>query len=65
MSLSLLQAVTAINDASTIITALSPLVRQAMSNGQTEITDEQVAEARSRLEGSIEALDAAIEKARQ
>lgn len=65
MSLSLLAAVTAINDASTIITALSPLVRQAMENGEVEITDEQVAEARARLSGSIEALDAAIEKARQ
>lgn len=64
MSISLLAAVTAINDANTIITALAPLVRQAMANGETEITDEQVAAARARLDGSIEALDAAIEKAR-
>jgi hypothetical protein len=65
MSISLLAAVTAINDASMVITALSPLVRQAMANGDTEISDEQVAAARAKLDGSIDALDAAIAKARQ
>lgn len=65
MSLSLLSAITAINDAAMVINALSPLVRQAMANGDTEITDEQVAAARARLDGNIDALDAAIAKARE
>jgi hypothetical protein len=64
MSLSLLAAVTTINDATTIIAALSPLVQQAMKNGQAEISDEDVAASAARLDASIEALDSAIEAAR-
>lgn len=64
MSLTTLAAVSAINDAMTIVTALSPLVQRAMANGQTEISDEDVAAARASLTAGIDALDAAIEKAR-
>lgn len=64
MSLSVLAAVTAINDATMLLSALTPLVHQAMSNGQTEISDADVAAARAKLAGNIDALDAAIAKAR-
>lgn len=65
MSLTTLAAVSAINDAMTIVTALSPLVQRAMAAGETEISDEDVAAARANLTAGIEALDAAIAKARE
>lgn len=64
MSITVLAAVSAINDAATIMTALTPLVQRAMANGDAEISDEDVAAARGTLTAGIEALDAAIEKAR-
>ncbi len=60
MSVSLLAVVSAINDASMLVTALTPLVQQAVATGQTEISDEDVAAARAKLGSSIDMLDAAI-----
>ena len=64
MSLSVLAAVSAINDATALITALGPLVQQAMNKGETEITDADVALARAALVVNIDSLDALIEKAK-
>lgn len=65
MSASVLSIVSAINDAATVISALTPLVQQAMQNGDTEVSDEQLAAARAITTGSIQALDEAIAKARE
>ncbi len=64
MSITVLAAVTAINDATMLLAALTPLVQQAMANGQTEITDADVEASRAKLDASIEALDAMIAKGR-
>lgn len=64
MSLSILAAVTMINDATMLLSALTPLVHQAMSNGETEISDADVAASRAKLVGNIDTLDAAIAKAK-
>lgn len=60
MSLTVLAAVQAINDATMLASALGPLVQQALANGQTEISDADVDAARARLSGNIDALDALI-----
>lgn len=60
MALSTLAVITAVNDALTLASALTPLVQQAMAAGQTEISDEEVAAARARLGDKIDALDALI-----
>lgn len=65
MSLTLLAAVSLLNDATTIMTAVTPLVHQALANGETEISDDAIAAARAKLSGDIAALDAAIAKASQ
>jgi hypothetical protein len=65
MSLSVLQAVSAINDASALITALTPLVQQAVNSGKTEITDLEVEQAKANLQANIASLDALILKAKQ
>lgn len=65
MSLTVLQAVTAINDATALITVLTPLVQQAVNSQQTEITDEDVEKAKAALTSNIQSLDALIEKAKQ
>lgn len=65
MSLPVLAAVSAINDATALITALSPLIQQALAQGQTEISDEDVAAARAALVVNIDSLDALIAKAKQ
>lgn len=64
MSTTVLAALTAVNDATMLVAALTPLIQQAVANGQAEISDEDVAAARARLGANIDALDAAIEKAR-
>jgi hypothetical protein len=64
MSLTILAAVTAINDMTMLTAALTPLVQQAMASGATEISDADVAAARARLSGNIDALDALIAKSR-
>lgn len=64
MSLTVLAAVTAINDAIVLANALTPLVQQALAHGQTEITDADVDAARAKLSTNIDALDAAIAKAK-
>jgi hypothetical protein len=65
MSVPLLSVVSAINDASMLISALTPLVQQAMAAGQTEVSAEAVAEARARLTMNIASLDALISQADQ
>lgn len=65
MSLTLLAAVSMLNDASTVFTALTPLVHQAIANGETVISDDDIAASRAKLDGDISALDAAIAKASQ
>lgn len=60
MSLTILAAVQAINDATMLASALGPLVQQALAKGQTEISDEDVAAARAMLSGNIDSLDALI-----
>lgn len=65
MSLSVLQAVTAINDASALITALTPLVQQAVNSGKTVISDEDVEKAKQNLQVNIASLDDLIAKAKQ
>jgi hypothetical protein len=65
MSVQLLAIVSAINDASMLVSALTPLVQQAVAAGQTEVSDEDLAAARARLGSSIDMLDAAIAAARQ
>lgn len=57
---SLLDVVSTINDASMLINALAPLVREAVAAGQTEVSVEAVADARARLVMNIESLDALI-----
>ena len=64
MSITTLAAVTAINDATMIISTLAPLLERAMQNGETVISDEDVDAARARALGALDSLDAAIEKAR-
>jgi hypothetical protein len=64
VSISTLALVSAINDAAMIVSTFAPLVRQAMTDGKTEVTDEQVSAAISRLDGDIERLNAAVEAAR-
>jgi hypothetical protein len=61
---SLLDVVSTINDASVLISTLTPLVQQAMAAGQTEVSAEAVAEARARLTMNIASLDAMISEAR-
>ena len=65
MSVSVLQAVTLINDATMLITALGPLVERALANGEDTITLDDVEAARANLVKNIDALDALIEKAKQ
>lgn len=65
MSISLLQAVTAINDATMLITALGPLVQRALENGEDTVSMVDVEIARGNLVKNIDALDALIEKAKQ
>lgn len=65
MSMSVLTAVTAINDATMLITALGPLVERALANGEDTITLDDVEAARTNLVKNIDALDALIEKAKQ
>lgn len=63
MSLTLLQAVTAINDANMLVSVLTPLVNQARSMGmgdQDEITKEQLEAHAAATGASIEDLNAAI-----
>ena len=60
---SLLDVVSTINDASMLISALTPLVQQAMAAGQTEVSAEAVADARARLAANIASLDALIDAA--
>jgi len=64
MSVGLLTIVSAINDAATLMTALTPLVTTALANGQTEVSDEDVQAARDKLTTKIDALDALIAKAK-
>lgn len=65
MSMSILDAVTAINDATMLLTALGPLVQRALVNGEDTISLDDVEAARSNLVKNIDALDALIEKAKQ
>ena len=65
MSMTLLAAVSAINDATMLVNALQPLVNQAIAAGQAEISDDDVAAARARLGASIDLLDAAIAAGKQ
>lgn len=65
MSVTVLQAVSAINDASALITALTPLVQQAMNAGQDTISDEDVEKAKANLVNNIKSLDDLIAKAKQ
>lgn len=65
MSMSVLDAVTAINDATMLLTALGPLVQRALANGEDTISLDDVEAARSNLVKNIGALDALIEKAKQ
>ena len=62
-TVTLLTAVSAINDASMLIGALAPLVQQAMATGQTEVNADAVAEVRARLAANIASLDAMISAA--
>jgi hypothetical protein len=62
---SLLDVVSTINDAGMLISALTPLVHEAMSVGDTEVSAEAVAHARARLVMNIESLDAMISRAGQ
>lgn len=62
MSLTVLAAVEAINDATMLAAALGPLVRSALEQGTAEISDADVAAARAKLSGGIDALDALIAK---
>jgi hypothetical protein len=49
-----------INDASSLIGALAPLVHEAMVAGRTDIPAQALADARARLTMNIEALDALL-----
>ena len=64
MSLTLLEAVSAINDASMLIQALTPLVEAAKAQGKEVITDEDVDAERAKYAASIIALDSLIAKRR-
>jgi hypothetical protein len=61
---SLLDVVSTINDASVLISTLTPLVQQAMAAGDDSVSAEAVAEARARLTMNIASLDAMISEAR-
>jgi hypothetical protein len=65
MSVPLLAIVSALNDATMLMQAFTPLYQQAIANGQTEVSDEDVAAARAGLGKSIDLLDAAIADAKQ
>ena len=65
MSMSLLTAITAINDATMLVTALGPLVERALANGEDTISLDDVEAARTNLVKNIAALDALIEQAKQ
>ncbi len=59
-----IDVVSTINDASVLISVLTPLVQQAVADGATEISADAVAEARARLTMNIESLDAMISEAK-
>ena len=65
MSVSVLALVSAINDAASVMTALSPLVSQAMSQGKTTVSVEDIEKAHSSLLSNIDSLDKLIEKYKQ
>jgi hypothetical protein len=65
MSVSVLALVSAINDAASVMTALSPLVSQAMSQGKTSVTVEDIQKARAAVLSNIDSLDKLIEKYKQ
>lgn len=64
MSVPLLTIVSAINDASALMSALTPLVTQALNKGETEVTLRDVEIARLKLTTKIDALDVLIAKAK-
>jgi hypothetical protein len=61
--MNILAVVTLINDASTLISALTPLVNAARDAGETEVSDAEIEAARARLVGNLVILDALIAKA--
>lgn len=65
MSATVLALVSAINDAVMLQAALTPLVKSALEDGRTEVTDEEVEAARAKVTSGLDALDAAIAKARE
>lgn len=58
-----LKVITAINDASMIVSALTPLLERATREGR-EVTEEEVNAALASLGTKIDALDAAIAAAK-
>lgn len=58
-----LKVITAINDASMIVSALTPLLERATREGR-EVTEAEVDAALASLGARIEDLDAAIDRAR-
>jgi hypothetical protein len=65
MSVSVLALVSAINDAASVMTALSPLVSQAMSQGKTTVSVEDIEKSRGAALSNIDSLDKLIEKYKQ
>lgn len=65
MSTTVLALLTAINDATMLAGALTPLVQKAVGEGRAEVTDEEVEAARAKVTSGLDALDAAIAKARE
>lgn len=59
-----LDVIQAINDATMLAAALTPLVQRAVANGDAEISDADVDAARAALGDRIAELDAAIAKAK-